>query len=184
MMTTISMPGRGQPMRASWAQQVSERLNALQPFASAGGLRREGAGGFGTAPLPSNRRDRVAPPLPWQFACAEDENGERTGGWTNGRLQVGYDVGWVTPDLRTGEASASAMQTIPGYNCCDDGYHYIEANLSPDEEEDEQFLEIKAYEEPKSSEYANDIIRVYLGHVVDGKLVEGTHMVPVIYHYV
>ena len=181
MFANVSIPGRGQKMRASWAQQVSERLNALQPFASAGGLRREGAGGFGTAPLPANRRDRAAQPLPWQFACAEDENGDRTGGWTNGRLQVGYDVGWVTPDLRAGEAATSAMHTIPGHDCCGDGYHYIVANFAPDAA---NVIEIVAYNQPKSSEYYNNVVRVYLGHVVDGKLVEGTHMVPVIYHYV
>lgn len=169
-------------MRASWAQQVGERLNALQPFASAGGLRREGAGGFGTAPLPVNRRDRVAQPLPWQFACAEDANGDRTGGWTNGRLQVGYDVGWVTPDLIP-NPNSTGMTAIPGHDCCDDGWHYVVVDFSDDAE---NLVEIKALDAKRSASFDLDenTIHAYLGHVVDGALVEGTHIVPVIYHYV
>jgi len=45
-------------MRASWAAQVTEVCNAVRVAGFAGTLGRDGAGAFGNAPLPENKRNR------------------------------------------------------------------------------------------------------------------------------
>ncbi len=54
----IQSPKIGTPLKASWAQAVTERVNALAPVGASRLLVREGARGFGFDALPPNLRDR------------------------------------------------------------------------------------------------------------------------------
>lgn len=45
-------------MRAQWAAQVTEVCNAVRAAGFAGTMVRDGAGAFGNAPLPENKRNR------------------------------------------------------------------------------------------------------------------------------
>lgn len=47
-------------MTAAWATRVTDACNAMRSAAFGGTLARDGAGAFGNAPLPANRRDRRA----------------------------------------------------------------------------------------------------------------------------
>ena len=71
-------------MRASWAAAVTEGLNSLGVMGPAHTLVRDGAGGFGFAPLPANNRFRTGIKLiePFTFRYVEesddDDVSERT----------------------------------------------------------------------------------------------------------
>ncbi|MBQ2628511.1 MAG: hypothetical protein IJG13_02430 [Kiritimatiellae bacterium] len=60
MTGAVPVPARGQPMKASWAAAVAERVNGLCAMAPSGMLARDGVGGMGAQPLPSNLRERMA----------------------------------------------------------------------------------------------------------------------------
>lgn len=63
MTGSIQAPARGEKIRASWGAAVTERVNSMSAI---GGdvLVRDGATGFGFAPLPPNLRRRKARPSP------------------------------------------------------------------------------------------------------------------------
>lgn len=79
MTGSIPAPAKGQPLKATWAAAVAERVNALCGMAPAGMLARDGVGGMGAQPLPANLRERSkasAKPLPWQCKAMADDEGE------------------------------------------------------------------------------------------------------------
>jgi hypothetical protein len=168
----IPEPLRGADV-ISWAQPVTRALNALSDKVGA------------TA---RNERDRRAPTvLPWSFSCVIDpETDERTGGWTNCRLQVGFDY-WTSDDIYPMDFHD---HSILGADTCDDGTHYLEITLANGTEgRENDTVEIKVaaegtdVETVPESDYVNGIIRLKIGTIVDGKLQEGRHMNPVVYKY-
>ncbi len=173
-------------MRASWAAQVTDACNAVRAAGFAGTMVRDGAGAFGNAPLPENKRNRRGAHIdePWTFSCSEstDENTQettRTGGWTNCRLQMGYDINWGSPDL-------ALTNVIAGTDTVEDGAHYLEVILSTDDETPDS-AEIKRAENVAAipaSDYITGKIRICLGTVTDGVLSGCAHINPVIYKYV
>lgn len=78
----IQPPKPGSPLRASWAQQITERVNQMSAIGGAGLLARDGAGGFGFAALPANQRDRrgAARPMPFEVRFDATLN-SNAGGW-------------------------------------------------------------------------------------------------------
>ena len=79
----IQIPQKGEPLRADWAAQITGRVNSLAPIGSPGMLVRDGIGGFGSEPCPSNRRDRRgagASPHPFEIRWAKSLN-DGEGGW-------------------------------------------------------------------------------------------------------
>lgn len=65
----VAIPVKGQPLKASWAAAVANRVNAIGAMVPSGGLAREGVTGTGFAALPQNRRDRrpSAADHPWKI---------------------------------------------------------------------------------------------------------------------
>lgn len=55
----IETPVRGTPLRASWAADVTDAVNALAPMSAPGLLARQGMGGTGFARVPENRRGQA-----------------------------------------------------------------------------------------------------------------------------
>lgn len=123
---------------------------------------------------PGKHRSSPASVLPWSFSCTEDpDTRERTGGWTNGRIQVGYETRWATPDLQNDE-----VFQVKDTDTCDDGFHSIEVDLN------EMTVKVIVYEGAyKPSEFEKGMVRIPLGVVSEGKLVSGVHVNPVCYHY-
>ena len=109
----------------------------------------------------------------WTFSCSEDpETHKRTGGWSNGRLQLGYDCEWGTPDV-----TSDTSHTIADCDTCDDGYHSIEIDLN------QMTAKVIVNQGSlKPSEYERGIVNIYIGYVQEGKLLYGIHMNPVCYH--
>ena len=58
-MNNIPLPQKGLPITLSWGVAVTERCNSMRQM-GAGGLVRDGAGGFGQEALPVNQRERRA----------------------------------------------------------------------------------------------------------------------------
>ena len=123
-------------------------------------------------------------PLPWSFACTIEEGGEgeeetRTGGWFNCRAQIGFDI-WGSPDTSVGHI-------ILGTDQCDDGNYYLEvtlANNTEGRESDAAEIKLAADMDSTRSDYIGGIIRIFIGTVEDGKLVDAPHFNPVVYKYV
>ena len=132
-------------------------------------------------------------PLPWSFSCAEDpETGERTGGWRNGRLQVGLECGWRSPDIdglkpedvepEEGSEDETTFPYVTGCGQCEDADYYLEINIS------KNTAKVVASNEDSRLEPTdprNNVVRVFLGTVTEGRLNEeaAIHMNPVIYKY-
>lgn len=116
-------------------------------------------------------------PLPWTFSCTEDpDTGERTGGWTNGLAQFGYDRIFITPDLLSSHTFGYIV--VNGTDTTDDGHHYLEVNTLVGT------AEVKVGEHVPSHDPKNGIIRIGLGFVKDHNLKSAFHHNPVIYKYV
>ena len=174
----IQSPIKGQPMRASWGAAVSSAVNSLLPMGSDGLLASQGVTGTGFAPLPANKRDRraAASVLPWSFSCTEDEDsGERTGGWTNCALQLGYHKIMRSPDI-----GGVKPNQIDGTDLTDDGEYYVEVDLR------KETAEIKIATDSGSivDDIPGSIVRIWIGTVAEGKLGAGLHYNPVVYKYV
>ena len=85
MVPHIPAPIQGQPLKSSWGAAVAESCNAMRQI-GAGGLVRDGAGGFGMEQLPANHRDRRASLLIHPYKVQhffKEENGSeaKTGAW-------------------------------------------------------------------------------------------------------
>lgn len=79
MTGSIQAPARGEKIRASWGAAVTERVNSMSVIGGDDRLVREGATGFGFAPLPANRRLRRgkgAPPGNFEPVFAEEEDSQ------------------------------------------------------------------------------------------------------------
>lgn len=121
---------------------------------------------------------------PWSFACTIEEGGEgeeetRTGGWYNCRAQIGLDI-WGSPDT-------DCSRIILGTDQCDDGSYYLEvvlANNTEGRESDAAEIKLAADMDSTASDYIGGIIRIFIGSVTDGKLVNAPHFNPVVYKYV
>lgn len=83
MTGSIQAPARGEKIRASWGAAVTERVNSMSAIGGDDRLVREGATGFGFAPLPANRRLRrggtVTPPGNFEPVFALKEKEEKEG---------------------------------------------------------------------------------------------------------
>lgn len=181
MNNPIPEPLRGADV-ISWAQPVTRALNAL---------------GDKVGAAARNERDRRgSSPLPWSFYCKieEGEDGEeqRSGGWTNCRLQIGMAIDWHSPDLS--HAPSDTHHVISGTDLCDDGDYYLEITLANGEHDPNNDIdrrddaaEIKVAGEGEtvpSSDYVDGIIRIPLGTVVDGEMSGYTpHLNPVVYKF-
>lgn len=173
MRDPLPVPRTGDPMRASWGAGVATRLNELCGMAAPGSLARDGLTGLGSEPLPVNRRDRkaAAPRTPyWSFACTEDpDTHERTGGWFNCRLQIGYDRFPKDSDIQ-------------GLDSCEDGEYYVEVNTLTDAAE-VKCVELDAA--VPTTDVAQSLVRIPIGRVEDAKLSgKPIDIIPVVYKYV
>lgn len=74
----IPAPAAGDPLRASWARDVTAVCNSVAAVASApGSLVRDGAGAFGHEQMPANMRDRaVGRTYPFKFSRATVNNAD------------------------------------------------------------------------------------------------------------
>lgn len=154
-----------------WAVPVTRALNAL---------------GDKVGATARNERDRRAStPLPWSFACTIEEGGEgeeetRTGGWFNCRAQIGFVI-WGSPDTTVPD------HIIHGTDQCDDGDYYLEvvlANNTVGRDSDAAEIKLAADMDSTASDYIGGVIRIFIGTVADGKLVNAPHFNPVVYKYV
>ena len=77
MVPHIPAPIQGQPLKSSWGAAVAESCNAMRQI-GAGGLVRDGAGGFGMEQLPANRRERRVNHLlhPYEVRWAKTDSDE------------------------------------------------------------------------------------------------------------
>ena len=67
----IPAPAAGDPLRASWARDVTAVCNSVVVASAPGSLVRDGAGSFGHETLPANMRDRaVGRTYPFKFSRA------------------------------------------------------------------------------------------------------------------
>lgn len=136
----IQAPQRGEPIRASWAQSITEAVNSMLPFSAPGRLLRAGFGGTGSVPVPENKRNRTsaasapAPTIPTVYDIVTDESGTNGAARTHftnryfevsGVIREGPDVSgsltdsayaekWIAIQL-TGSASGYT-QTIVAYS--------------------------------------------------------------------
>lgn len=106
----IQAPQKGQPIRASWAQAVTDAVNAALPFAVPGCLFRSGFGGSGSEALPENKRNRktVSKTLPFTVKWSDDLN-ESEGGWAiylPGNL---LNVGGYSIDIKENLEAAESL---------------------------------------------------------------------------
>ena len=166
MRPLIPVPSKGQQLRATWGAQMTDRVNELCAMAPAGMLAREGFGGVGAQPLPRNYRDHAAPKVLWSFSCTEGENGERTGGWYNCRLQVGYTYFLGDDD-------------IDGRDLCVDGESYVEIDVK----NTPNAAEIKVAgsgENVPATDIVQSLLRIPIGTVSDGKLVGSAIDMPIV----
>lgn len=169
MRPQVPVPLKGLPLRATWGAQVANRINELCAMAPAGMLVREGFGGIGAQPIPQNLRSRTSTPKLWSFACSE-ENEERTGGWYNCRLQVGY-----TQFMDDGD--------ITGRDLCSDGTYYVEVNVASSAATAE--IKVASGDVVPEIDVAASLVRIPIGKVADGQLVtEPIDIAPVVYRYI
>ena len=144
-----------------------------------------GAGGIGAMLVPIGQLGG-GDDAPWSFACTIEEGGEgeeetRTGGWYNCRTQIGLDI-WGSPDV-----GLTSTRLIAGTDKCDDGSYYLEvtlANNTEGRESDAAEIKLAADMDSTESDYIGGIIRIFIGTVADGKLVNAPHFNPVVYKYV
>lgn len=67
----IPAPAAGDPLRASWARDVTAVCNSVAAASAPGSLVRDGAGAFGHEQMPANMRDRaVGRTYPFRFSRA------------------------------------------------------------------------------------------------------------------
>lgn len=105
----IPVPGKGDKMHASWGAAVASRVNELCSMAPAGMLARDGVGGMGAQPPPSNLRERGGNQLhPFAVRWVRSAN-EGEGGWA---IWLPSDkclmVAGEAVDVREGLTSAGA----------------------------------------------------------------------------
>lgn len=165
-------PSPGNPVSSTLIRQL---INAIRERTIIQGLNISlKRGPSGTVVNAHNVTNPSSNLLPWTFSCKEDpDTGDRTGGWKNGRLQIGYDCDWKTPDLADTDDDP---HTISDCDTCDDGEHSIEIDLN------QMTAKIIASSPKKESEYEKGIVRIYIGTVIEGELKYGIHMNPVCYH--
>ena len=85
MQPYIPAPIQGQPLKASWGAAIAEHCNSMRQM-GAGGLVRDGAGGFGQEALPANLRERrinrlLHPYKVQHYFKPEDGKDSKTGVW-------------------------------------------------------------------------------------------------------
>lgn len=200
-MTTYPRVLRGnEKLTATWLRELIDCIKRITPIAGPGLTSRNGPNGTVlSVPAATARKGRSESALlPWTFKCSvrpadeedvEEEEGseeERVGGWTNCRLQIGFDLGWHSPDLDAGDADPD--KEIVGTDLCDDGVHYLEvtlANGSAGRESDQAEIKVASLSAGMpESDYIGGKIRIWLGVVSDGKIGYTPHMNPVVYKYV
>ena len=84
-MKNISLPQKGMPITLGWGVAVTERCNSMRQI-GAGGLVRDGAGGFGQEALPANLRERrinrlLHPYKVQHYFKPEEGKDSKTGAW-------------------------------------------------------------------------------------------------------
>lgn len=183
-------PSSGDKISASWMRALVNYVRAIKPIAGPGIRTLETPNGT-ILSCPVKPRRRGTSVLPWTFSCAigEDEVGgeeERTGGWSNCRLQIGMDIDWHSPDLSA--SPSDTYHVIDGCDLCDDGDYYLEvtlANGTQDRQTDAAEIKVAGEgDQVPSSDYVNGILRLSLGSVVDGKISGYTpHLNPVVYKF-
>ena len=122
----------------------------------------------------THTRAAAANVLPWSFSCTEDEeSGERTGGWRNCILQLGFNTILYSEDIKyiTSHDSGGAIE---GTDLCDDGFYFVEVSTI------EKTAEIKIVgpTDPTGHDFDRGIVRIWIGMVEDGKLKYGRHQHP------
>jgi len=181
----ITVPTKGDGLKATWGASVANGINALMPMASAGMLVRYGAGGVGSEPLPDNRRDRrFSESIPWTFSCTVANQGEanetRTGGWTNCILQIGYNKWIVSPDVVPASERGGNVNVIQGTDETADGAYVVEVDLK-NETAKIKLRSSVTYSYPIDA--ANSIVYVDIGTVEDAVQVTRIPNHPVVYKY-
>lgn len=181
----ITLPPEPHPddnVSANTIRQIIRALRALTPI--------EGKGiWFSRSPngtvynCQASSRDKTAAgtaALPWTFSCVEkedEETGEKTreGGWTNCRLQIGYDTRWASPDL-----DHNSSYTIGGTSLTDDGYHYLEVTVG-----ERDTAEIKVGRVVPATDPVAGKVRIFLAEINNAKVIGfQPHLNPVVYKYV
>lgn len=116
---------------------------------------------------------------PWTFTCTEDpDTQERTGGWTNCILQLGYHKFLYSEDLSGSTPRGDGSGEIGGTSLTDDGEYCVEVDTK------NETAEIKLVEGNLHDDIPNSIVRVWIGEVKDGEQISGIHHHPVVYKYI
>lgn len=173
MLDTIPVPAQ-----SKFGAAVARRLNASRPIAPAGSLAMSGPTGTGFSALPQNKRDRrAASVLPWSFSCTEDpDTHERTGGWTNCILQLGYKTFFFSPEFQ----GRLGYNAIEGTDTCDDGEHYVVVDSIA------RTVRIEVAQSQAAApqdDPANGVVVLRIGTVREARLTQGLHVNPVIPTY-
>jgi hypothetical protein len=82
MASVIQEPVKGGGVRHAWGVAVTRGINQLVPLAAPGQLVRDGAGGFGLAPLPMNRRREMSAGTDVDHGCWRIETIQAADGGT------------------------------------------------------------------------------------------------------
>ena len=127
--------------------------------------------------------------LPWTFSCSisEGQNGqeEREGGWKNCILQLGYNLFLHSPDIEyITSPDSSADAQISGTDLTADGEYWVCVDVAAKTAEIKKKGSGDTWTFENPNDLANNIVRIYIGTVEDGKQKYGIHHHPVVYIYV
>ena len=159
MISKIPDPAAGGSI-IDWARPVTDTLNGLSDHVGAP-FRNE-----------RNRRGAAANSRHWVFSCTIDENDERTGGWKNAQLQIGYNCNVKD-------------SSITGLDQTADGVYWAEVNLLTETAVLKHTVG-EGEEGPTSipdHDFRQNKINIYIGTVVDGVQTDGIYCIPVAYKY-
>lgn len=178
METSVEIPARGEPMKASWGESVANALNRLNVSGSSNMLVSEDVSGFSFSSLPQNRRTKTSQAKYWSYSETDDENDVTTGHWSNCVMQIGYRAGI------TFENGFDVQGGITGSHDCyarvDLSSHLVTEVVTDDEvnEVNDIVSLFGAF-----AELANNVLYIYVGRVSDGVLVDSVNSIPVAYIY-
>lgn len=143
-MNNIPLPQKGLPITLGWGVAVTERCNSMRQM-GAGGLVRDGAGGFGQEALPANQRERRINRLlhPYEVRWAESKSAE--GFWmiwlpSNSLF---YFYGWwvdVRKNLEPAEGYPDGWYKLESLPKDSNGALYLLAKRYPKNEREPVFM--------------------------------------------
>ena len=176
MITPPTAPSPGKPVSASFFSRLIAWVKSGQLIDGAGYRLHRTPNGTSIQFEIGKNKPATPVPLLWAFSCTEDpDTGERTGGWTNCRLQIGMNCTVASEDV-FGEQD----NIITGTEQTEDGVYYVEVDLR---KETGEIKRKELGETVPESDVMHDKVNISIGEVVEKKLITCIDMIPVVYKY-